>query len=533
MRSFRRIPLIAMFAAMTAVVPRAVAAPVPISGELPLADTDVALLRNWLDIGEFFDTLDFIGSLRVFEDDASTPQHPIYYLAPVFSADTSKEIIGGQEIATDMLDYLDKLDELLATIAADPREIDRLLAVRDDYLTVDDRLLNNPLLAADARQRLVDYATKTNPLVNRIALLPQSIDQALRQLPSVLRNRVILAFLAALDYLNTPLTPAERAKAQTDPVGFVVAGLAKLRAQLALLELGVRHATFVSGMTANQMHWLGNYRAIRRDVDIRPLPIQLLRVAPQASGIDLGGSLVGQVSAPEMIRGVNASTHGACGVRTSCTVLLEYTEMGARSALFSTRGAMVMPAQFLGDVGLSPDPLITCDLAALLRHLVLPFGLGQIGNREILRALSAPDVCRTASGQATRLASAALLNPAFRDLLFASPHLAVATSQQLAADLAPLIDGNVRAGLSFGVVNTLSKKLSPRSFLDELERMLESGLMPRFPDELLAALVLSSTPTQGTTTFDFDGVPIACWKTGAEGDPYLSACPDAAPAAVF
>jgi len=221
-------------------------------------------------------------------------------------------------------------------------------------------------------------------------------------------------------------------------------------------------------------------------------------------------------------------------VSTSCTVLLEYTEMGARSALLSTRGAVVMPAQFLGDVGLSPDPLITpitCDLAALRRRLVLPFGLGQIGNREILRALSAPDICRTTLGPATRLAAAVLLTPAFRDLLFNAPHLAAATTQQLAGDLAPVIDGNVRAGMSFGVVNTLWRGLPPQSFIDELERMLESRLMPRFPDELLAALVLSSTPTRGTTTFDFDAVPIACWKTGANGNPYLSACPDAAPGA--
>ena len=66
----------------------AMAAPVPILGELPLGDGDVRTLRSRLPAGEFFDTVDFLGSVPVFEDDASTPQRPIYYLAPFFSADT-------------------------------------------------------------------------------------------------------------------------------------------------------------------------------------------------------------------------------------------------------------------------------------------------------------------------------------------------------------------------------------------------------------------------------------------------------------
>jgi hypothetical protein len=87
----------------------------------------------------------------------------------------------------------------------------------------------------------------------------------------------------------------------------------------------------------------------------------------------------------------------------------------------------------------------------------------------------------------------------------------------------------VARGTPLGILTVLWHALSFHDFLDRLEHMLEARLMPRFPDELLAALVLSATPTSGSATFDFDGVPIACWKTGASGQPYLSACPDTVP----
>jgi hypothetical protein len=79
--------LFAIAVASTA-APRAIAAPVPILGELPLSDGDVRTLRTRLAFDELFETLDFLGSVSVFEHDASTPQRPIYYLAPFFSADT-------------------------------------------------------------------------------------------------------------------------------------------------------------------------------------------------------------------------------------------------------------------------------------------------------------------------------------------------------------------------------------------------------------------------------------------------------------
>lgn len=509
---------------------RAIAAPVPILGELPLSDGDICTLRTRLAFDEFFETLDFIGSVSVFEDDASTPQRPIYYLAPFFSADTHQEVIGGQEIATDLLALLDELDRLLATVHADPRDIFRYMAMVDDYAQLASRLFNNPVLPPqEGARRMLDYASGNGPFAAQIAVLPQRIGEALRPLSSSQRRQITAVFLAALGSLGASLSSAERIVAQTDPLQFVVTGLAKLRAKMATLQLGVRHATFVSGMTAQQMRWLSNYRAVRPDVDIRALPTQVLRVLPVSASIDAGGLLGDQVSAPEMIRGVNVSTNGVCGVSTSCTVVVEYTEMGARSALLSTRGASIFPAQFVGEVAAPPDPgTVICDLTTLCQRLVLPMGTGAIGNREILRALAAPGVCRTAAGNASKLVAATVLEFALRDVLFESAQVSVARRRSLAGQIAPLMDSGTRADV-FGSASVLRRAFDLQSFITPLGHMLERRMIPRFPDELFEGIVIGSAGPRATTRFNFEGVPIACWKRAPDGRPYLSACVDGAP----
>lgn len=500
------------------------AAPMPLTGELPLSDGDIATLRAQLSFEEFFDTLDFLGALRVFPDDALAPQ-PIFYLSPVFGADERQDMIGGQQIATDLLELLDAFDELLASINANPVDIARLVAGRDDYLALADRLRDN-LLSGDGRQPILDYATRLSKFQAALDQLPKNIDLALHGLTAAQRQQVMAQVISVLDKLAVPLTPADRAQATSDAVGFVITALTKLRATLATMELGVRYATFVSGMTAEQTHLLANYRAIHPNVVLRALPLQLLRVTPVSSVAGVPGALGDQVLAPEMIRGVNASTHGACGVTSSCTVLVEYTEMGARSALLSTHGASVMPAQFHGDVGVSPDPLLTpttCDMTTLHARLELPFGAGLSGDRELLRAISTPGVCRTASGNATRLASSIVLGTVLRDLLHAPAELANAQRTTLASDVGALVVPTS----SFGLLTLLRNALSFPGFLDVLEHTLEQRLMPRFPAELVAALTLSALPTKGTVTFDFDGVPLACWKADPSGQRYLSPCLDA------
>ena len=520
-------------AALVARTRPAVAAPVPFTGELPLTNSDVSALRARLTTDEFIRTLDFLGALRVFEDDASTPARPVYYLAPFFTADTSQEVIGGQEIATDILTYLDQLDALLATIQGSHRTLDRLETLRADYLSLADRLSSKRAeLPVEAARRLVDYATKGNPYQIELGAFPGRIDAAMSKLPITTRTDIAAELLRLLDKLKVKLTASERDLARKDPIKFVITMLPKLRAHLASLLLGIRYATFVSGMTADQMHLLANYRQVRPDVVISALPIRLLRVVPISSVADPIGTPDGVfVSGPQMIRGVNSSTGGVCGVLASCTVIVEYTEMGARSALLSMRGASIMPAQFLGDVVVKPGPLdppVVCDIALLRRLLTLPFGVGLLGDREILRLLPGR-ICRTTNGDATKLAATLVLSDTFRNLFFDGAQLSVARRHQLTAEITQLISDDATAIDRLGSVGTVMRFLDPASYLTRFTRSYYIRQAARFPDALIEGLLISSGPSPATARFDFDGIAIACWKDGADKTPYLSACPDNPP----
>jgi hypothetical protein len=524
---FALVPLASLLTATPAA-----AAPIPIVGDLPMTSDGVDTLRHQLTADEFERTMEFLGSLRVFEDDRPLPR-PLVYLAPSFAADAGQDVIGGQTIATDLLSYLDDLDELLAAIGGSVIEFDRLSNVRDDYGALADQLIAMTDHATQAQgQALIDYA-HNNPSLADLDRMPARITAAMNHLPAVVRSQIAAALVAAMDSLRVPLTPADRAQAVSDPVQFALGVPTRVRARLATMVLGVRYATFISGMTADQTRYLDHYAQMAAHATVAPLPIQVLRVLAIGSTFDQSGPLGDHASAPEMIRGVNASTNGVCGLTTQCTVLIEYTEIGARSALLSTRGASIMPAQFVGDVAVSSSAVIiptACDIQALRQHLVLPFGIDLLGDREILRVIGTPGICRGATTNATnRLSSAIALSSALRTLLYDPAQLPVARRGQLPSELVGLLATTPSAYAALGSVATMVASLDLESFFDRLSRTLYTQLMPRFPDQLIAGLIVSSSAAAPPTTrFDFDGFPIVCWKKSGTG-PYLSACLDSAP----
>ena len=520
-------------AAALATASSAAAAPIPFTSELPITGDDIRGLRTLLRPDEVVPALDFLVTLRVFEDDASTPERTIVYLAPFFTADTSQEVIGGQQIATDLLAYLDQVDALLAAIQGSHRRRDRLEAVRADYLALAERLRGQREIPDQAVDALLAYA-RDNPYAREIALEPRRIADALNQLPAQHRRLAIARVLQAIDRLQVPVTAEERARAYTDPVGFMLAVLPRVRAKLATLLFGVRHATFVSGLTAVQKRYLAAYRRVRPDVLLRTLPIHVLRALPASATLDGGGLLGDGVSAPEMIRGVNAQTGGVCGHTSACTVIVEYTEIGARSALLSTRGATIMPALFVGDVRIGADlgRGVTCDTAALRQRAPLPVGMGLLGERQLLRALGTEGVCRGPGGAPSRLAAAALLSRSYRNLLFDTSLLSIARRRHLAADIRRWSDRD--GGRHLGVVGTVLRELTDARdlLLARFAQASLGALVPRFPAELIAGVAVAGASEQpDTARFDFDGVAIACWKRAADGSDHLSACPDNAPGA--
>ncbi len=521
----------AVLAAVLALVARvATAAPVPFTGELPLTNDDVVALRARLVTDEFLRTMDFLGAIRVFEDDASTPTQPIFYLAPFFTADTRQEIIGGQEIATDLLGYLDDLDALLASFDASQHRIARLEAIRGDHLALAARVAaQRDQLPSTTTQRLLDYAVTSNPAQRELDAVPARITAAMSKLPSALCDDIMAQILKALDRLGARLTDDERRLAGKNPLQFMLTVMPGVRAQLANMLLGIRHATFVSGMTAEQVRLLGNYRRVRPDVSIRALPVWVLRVVPLASIADTGGDGT-FVAAPEMIRGVNAATGGICGLQSSCTVILELTELGARSALLSTRGASIMPALFVGDVLVAQDPTpIECDVPVIQRQLALPFGMGLLGDREIVRRVEASAACRGGRAPATKAAAALLLAGAHRNLMFDATQISAARRGQLPKYLTQVAAEGAQVVDKLGSLSAVLRLVDPDSYFQRFARSYYTRLTPRFPAELIAALLLRSGASPETQRFDFDGIAIACWKEGLDGAPYLSACPNEVP----
>lgn len=507
----------------------AAAAPVPFTGDLPLDSKILATLRADLSSDEFAATLDYLGSLRVFEDD--TAQTTVY-LAPAFDADSTQEVIGGQEIATDLLDLLDAFDALLVEINGSYFDYARLQSIVTDQLALADRLAQmTDGVSQSQRQTLINAARNSAELTDVNALLAQ-MTAAMNQLPATLRRAIATALLSALSTLGVPITNDDRVLVVSNPVQFALGVLARVRAQLATMLLGVRHASFVSGITARDAKLLEHYLVAAPAVQVQPLPIQALRVVSLASLPDPGLPSSG-ASAPAMIRGVNATTGGVCGLTTQCTVIIEYTEIGARSALLSTRGASIMPVQFIGDVAASGSELITptsCDIAALRQHLILPFGMDLLSDREIQRVMLTPGICHTPSGAAAnRPAAAITLGTLYRDLLYDSGLLSVAHRHSLPSQIAGLLASVPGATAALGAIGSILPQIDLASFLDAFSRRMFIQLMPRLPDQLLAALIVArSAAAPPTTRFDFDGIAITCWKQGASGT-YLAACPASAP----
>jgi hypothetical protein len=507
-------------------------APVPITGDLPLDDDIVEALRQSLSWDEFGATVEFLSSLRVFPDDGSGGRTTVY-LAPFFTADETQEVIGGQEIATDLLQYLDVLDGLLLAIGGSYHEFDRLQDLRAAHLAFADRLTRmTDNISENQRQGLIAYA-RNSPDVADLDAMPLRMTSALEQVSPARCREIAEALLDVLMVLGVPISDADRQLAESAPVQFALGVPTRVRTRIATMLLGVRHATFIGGMTFGDTRFFENYFYAAPGVRITTLPIQTLRVVPVASVFGLV-SEAGGVSAPEMIRGVNAATNGVCGTSTQCTVLVEYTEMGARSALLSTRGAALLPVEFVGDVAVSASALLTptsCDIEALRRHLVLPFGLEMLGDREIQRTVAAAGVCHTPSGDpANLLASAVTVSTLYRNLFYDAGLVPASQRDGIAREITDLLANTPGAQAALGSVGAILPQVDVDSFLTNLSRSLYTRLMPRLPDELIAGLIVTSSPSApATTRFDFDGFPIACWKRATDGSTYLSACPGSAP----
>lgn len=343
-----------------------------------LVDALTAQGKSQSDIDALFETL---GHIQVYDDHANPPadqrsnraKAKIYYSAPYLTASPTRSTVGADQFADAALTVLDNADDLLDSFEFTAKEYLRLLDLRKkDQSTItdiDNQLLGNldPIKRASLVALRVTVSAEIDSLSQQIIAIQTSGSGGASQLGLDLRHSIANAFVLQMSRLGLTPTTAEQTQLSSDDPTQMVTGLANMRARAAEGQFGLRQVIFEAGFTAPQRTALTTYLALRPDVSTRSLPVQSVIVKPTAQTlIDQNGQYVTR-NAVMQIRGVNLGNNGACGSTSSCNVLIEYTDVGARAARFAGLGSTVpvlVPVTFEADVRVAePDFVgsIHCD----------------------------------------------------------------------------------------------------------------------------------------------------------------------------
>jgi hypothetical protein len=334
--------VLALFAAAapTQALPRAA------SESLPLTAADEQRLLATLGEADFEALLSLL--FRSFYAEAanksdSPPQ--LFYAAPYFSPDPQAGAIGEQTIDIAGLALLEAFDILLAQLAVSPILLSRLEIVAREHEKASQRV--KLALGAGARMgtQALDRLQTTNHWAIEAKALTAKLSRNLAQLPESNRKQLVLELGPISDRVavkrptNVLLTPEA-----------LLEFLTKIRAALAELSYGVRRATFISGFTKAEARLFSAYLDVRPDITVKALVVPKVFVSSVSQASTQVGVLDDRVLGVELIRSVNQASSGKCQSQNTCTVVLELTELGARTALLSVFGASLMPVIFSGDV---------------------------------------------------------------------------------------------------------------------------------------------------------------------------------------
>jgi len=331
------------------------ALPTSTPGMLPLTEADEQAVSNQLGLTGLFALTDILAKHTVYEDSENRPGATLrtYYHAPYFSADPGAARVGEQVIDRESLRLLDLFDSLLVALRVSPRRLSRLEILALEYgLLVRDTtsVLDRRAVKAGALQTLAPPSAE-NPWQDALRAQQNELAMQLQQLPAAELRRLSDGVTAVAQHVGVV-----RAEAATRDAAALLDYLTQIRAHLAGLTYGVRRAAFISGLTQGEAELLSLYRQLRPDVSLRALPVTQLFVTPVAMATTQAGILSDRVLGSELIRSVNRASSGVCGHLDTCSVVIEYTELGARSALLSSVGAALMPVIFSGDVACAGKP---------------------------------------------------------------------------------------------------------------------------------------------------------------------------------
>lgn len=370
--------------AMVSAVGAANAAPTMSATNLPIDDALIQGLKargkTDAQVEAFLVTL---SGIQVYDDHKNPAadqrgdrtKSKVFWSAPYFTASAARSVVGAEQFADTALAALDDADKLLVSFEFQASEFRRLQDLRKELTTriaSIDTSLANPNLEPIARTSL--EALRPILVAEKLRVEQEINDlvtdggNGASQLGLSLRQSIANSFILHMSRLGITPTPEERVLlASTDPNQWVL-GLASLRARASTGQFGLRQVIFEAGFTTQQRDALTTYFSLRPDVLTRSLTAQSVAVRPTAQTLlDQNGEQVVR-NAVMQLRGVNVGAQGACGSTQSCNVVIEYTDVGARSARFmgglTDSSPVLVPVTFEANVRVAePDFVgsIHCD----------------------------------------------------------------------------------------------------------------------------------------------------------------------------
>lgn len=373
---------LALFALLFSFISKlALTAPMITSGMLPITEEDRDKIYEFVgrDQRRLEIFLNTLTELRVYPDH-SNPTSPedlqdkkklkVFWAAPLLSPSPERPTVGALAIAKDAIKIVDEFEDLMKAVDINLRRAvlieehivekkESMMALEKKLVTKDDEL---------GRRSIRDELSKLDNDIKNLEKTSQAIRNenitGLRGHPTVWLRRIVNEAIREFARLGVTMSEREKKELFSDNYDDVNAGLAKLRARIAKGQFGIQQVVLEAGLNQRQMEAFGFYSTLHPDVQIRSLNTFGLYVYPALqTADDLDENQDGGL--PLMVKAINGGAKKAhCGAQSSCNIVMEYTEIGARWAQGATAGVLVLPVTFEADVEYEKPPFkgeISCN----------------------------------------------------------------------------------------------------------------------------------------------------------------------------
>lgn len=357
----------------TLAAPLAHAVPLTEKEFLPMGAELIKELKNTHDYSDA-QVLEFIKTINriSFHPDHLNPKKPeelenrsvnkTFYMAPYFQPSVERGPIGSDSVSTYALKISEGVDELvdifnfaLEDLKSLRKKIKMAHQDIDDYkeLILEELDKDSPNLP-----KIESWQESIKNLKIDIAQMEKDISDILHdgserydKISKTRKQELVGSVLYNLAKLGVAPTEKQKDELNSANSQTVLGALAELRLAASRGQFAVRSVVVENGLSESEMEMFSLYRSLRPDVFIKNLPVEKTYVRPV---VQTYGKDSSKVEGAFLIREINRSSEdekrrGLCGSNNVCNVTVEYTEMGARSAITKVN-SFAMPVTFVGDV---------------------------------------------------------------------------------------------------------------------------------------------------------------------------------------